>query len=169
MKSILIKVILITVAFFISACSENNASNEISEAKKTLDINQTMTVYKSPSCGCCGDWIEHIENAGSKVIVEHPNDLSALKDKLNIGAQYRSCHTAVTKQGYVFEGHVPARYIQQFLTNPVADSIGLSVPGMPVGSPGMEVGNKFMPYQVRLLKKDGSSELYALVEDASQQ
>jgi hypothetical protein len=169
MKSILIKAILITVPFFIVACSENKALTEISEAEKTLHINQPITVYKSPTCGCCEDWIEHIEDAGNKVMIEHPSDLSALKDKLNIGTQYRSCHTAVTKQGYVFEGHVPARYIQQFLNNPIADSIGLSVPGMPVGSPGMEVGNKFMPYQIRLLKKDGSSELYALVEDASQQ
>jgi hypothetical protein len=69
----------------------------------------------------------------------------------------------------VFEGHIPARYIQQFLDNPPADAIGLSVPGMPVGSPGMEVGDKFIPYQVLLLKHDGSTEVFARVEQQTHQ
>jgi hypothetical protein len=75
----------------------------------------------------------------------------------------------VSSQGYAFEGHIPARYIHQFLANPPADGIGLTVPAMPVGSPGMEVGDKFMPYRVLLMKKDGSTEVFASVESAAQQ
>ena len=81
----------------------------------------------------------------------------------------RSCHTAVSSQGYAFEGHIPARDSHQFLANPPADGIGLTVPAMPVGSPGMEVGDKFMPYRVLLMKKDGSTEVFASVESAAQQ
>ncbi|MGB1058644.1 MAG: DUF411 domain-containing protein, partial [Ketobacter sp.] len=76
---------------------------------------------------------------------------------------------AVSKQGFVFEGHIPARYIQQFLANPPEGAFGLAVPAMPVGSPGMEVNERFMPYQVLLLKKDGSTEVFAAVENAAQQ
>jgi len=83
--------------------------------------------------------------------------------------RYQSCHTAVSSHGYVFEGHVPARHIKAFLANPPADAIGLAVPGMPLGSPGMEVGSRFDPYEVLLLKKDGSSEVFARVDSPAQQ
>ncbi len=83
--------------------------------------------------------------------------------------RYGSCHTAVTENGYVFEGHVPARYIAQFLNDPPAGAVGLSVPAMPVGSPGMEYKDEFMPYQVLLVNKDGSVEVYASVESYQQQ
>jgi len=100
--------------------------------------------------------------------------LSQLKTELGIQTQYRSCHTGVSKDGYVFEGHVPAKFIQQFLQQPPADAIGLAVPAMPIGSPGMEVdnghgGSKFMAYQVLLLKSDGSSEVFATLSDYSEQ
>src|SRR5690606_31887619 len=98
-------------------------------------ISEHLTVYKSPTCGCCGEWVEHVEAAGFQSSTEHPEDLSGLKDKLGVPQNLRSCHTAVSKQGYVFEGHIPARYIQAFLANPPKDSLGLTVPGMPVGSP----------------------------------
>lgn len=122
-----------------------------------------LTVYKSPSCGCCGDWIEHMQAQGFHTHAEHPQDLAAVKAGLHIGPQYRSCHSAVSEAGFVFEGHVPARYVQQFLAAPPAGAIGLSVPAMPVGSPGMEMGDKFMPYQVLLLTQDGKAEVYASV------
>lgn len=128
-----------------------------------------LMVYKSPTCGCCKEWISHIERAGFTTETRHPANLERFKDQHGIATNLRSCHTAVSPGGYVFEGHIPARYIQQFLDNPPADAIGLSVPGMPVGSPGMEVGDKFIPYQVLLLKHDGSTEVFARVEQPTQQ
>ena len=77
--------------------------------------------------------------------------------------RYRSCHTTVSSDGFVFEGHIPSKYVEQFLSEKHTDAIGLSVPGMPMGSPGMEVGDRFMPYDVLILFKDGSSKVYAEV------
>ena len=101
--------------------------------------------------------------------VEQPIDLSAIKDTYGVPADMRSCHLAVTKSGYVFEGHVPAKFIARFIANPPENAIGLSVPGMPVGSPGMEYEDKFMAYDVYQLNKDGSSSVYASVDSPTQQ
>ena len=86
-----------------------------------------------------------------------------IKEKYNIEPQYRSCHTAVSSDDFIFEGHIPSKYIKQFLSEDHPEAIGLSVPGMPLGSPGMEVGNRFMPYDVLILFKDGTSKVYAEV------
>ncbi len=125
-----------------------------------------MTVYKTPTCGCCQKWVDHLtENEmASKVI--SLDDLSPIKTKYHIQGRYRSCHTGVvtTEQGdYVFEGHVPAEHVSAFLANPPKGAIGLSVPGMPLGSPGMEVGDRKDYYQVLLLNADGSNEIFAHV------
>ena len=125
-----------------------------------------MTVYKSPTCGCCAKWVDHINDnqIGSKTI--ETDNMSAIKNKYDIHGRHRSCHTGVvsTNSGeYIFEGHIPSEHIKTFLQNPPEGSIGLSVPGMPLGSPGMEVGEHKSYYQVLLLKKDGSSEIYAHV------
>lgn len=128
-----------------------------------------LRVYKSPTCGCCGDWIEHLEQSGFSVGSEHPDDLAALKDELGVPVELRSCHTAVSSAGYVFEGHVPARFIHQFLQSPRADAIGLSVAGMPLGSPGMEQDGQFTPYRIMLLKRDGTSEVYATLQRYDEQ
>jgi len=128
-----------------------------------------LEVFKSPTCGCCEGWIEHADQAGFSNKALHPDDLAGLKTGYGIEPQFRSCHTAVSADGYVFEGHVPARYVQAFLAQPPAGAIGLAVPGMPVGSPGMEMGDEFMPYQVLLLKYDGAAEVYAQVDAAADQ
>lgn len=130
---------------------------------------EMLTVYKSPSCGCCTAWIDHVEAEGFATTIKHPSDLEAIKNRYQIVPGLRSCHTAVSSQGYVFEGHIPARYIHQFLANPPADALGLTVPAMPVGSPGMEVAGRFMPYQVLLIKKDGSTEVFVSVDNPAQQ
>jgi hypothetical protein len=88
---------------------------------------------------------------------------------MGLQGQYHSCHTAVSEQGYLFEGHVPAKLMQDFLEQPPADALGLAVPGMPMGSPGMEVDDRFSPYQVLLVKKDGSYEVYATIEEQADQ
>ena len=128
-----------------------------------------LTVLKSPTCGCCVKWMEHLHDNGFSTAVEEPENLEQQKAQLGIGPRYRSCHTAVSAQGFVFEGHVPSKFIHAFLAAPPEGSIGLSVPGMPVGSPGMEVGDRFMPYQILLLQKDGSTEIFAEINSALDQ
>ncbi len=128
-----------------------------------------LDVHKSPSCGCCSLWMSHLEEYGFVSTAHHPDDLGALKRELGVPARYGSCHTAVSGDGYVFEGHVPARYVRQFLASPPADALGLTVPAMPVGSPGMEYGDHFNGYDVLLLKNDGSVEVYASVTSYDQQ
>ena len=123
----------------------------------------SLLVHKTPTCGCCKKWVKHLEaNSFSTIIKDHQN-LQKVKEQYSIQPKYQSCHTAVSQDGYIFEGHIPSKFIKQFLANPQADAIGLSVPGMPLGSPGMEVEGRFMPYDVLVLYKDGSSKVYAEV------
>ena len=131
--------------------------------------NVSATVYKDINCGCCEDWIEHAQSNGMSAAVQHPENLSLFKDRYGVPDNLRSCHTAVTSDGYVFEGHVPAKYVAQFLANPPMQALGLAVPDMPVGSPGMEYQDQFMPYQIMQLNKDGSSEVYANIKTTEQQ
>lgn len=133
---------------------------------KAHSAEPLMTVYKTPTCGCCQKWVDYMSDNDLKSTVVALDDLSAIKKKYAITGRYRSCHTGVvvTESGdYVFEGHVPAEHVKAFLANPPNGSIGLSVPGMPLGSPGMEVGDRKDYYQVLLLKADGSSEVFAHV------
>ena len=125
----------------------------------------SLLVHKTPTCGCCKKWVKHLEaNSFSTMIKDHQN-LQKVKEQHSIKPKYQSCHTAVSQDGYVFEGHIPSKFIKQFLANPEADAIGLAVPGMPLGSPGMEVEGRFMPYDVLVLYKDGSSKVYAEVRE----
>ena len=128
-----------------------------------------LDVYKSPSCHCCGDWMKHLEQQGFSTIDHHPADLDKLKADRGVPEGYTSCHTGVSAGGYVFEGHVPAKFIRRFLADPPAGARGLAVPGMPLGSPGMESDDFFMPYKIWLLKSDGSVELYASIGSAAEQ
>ena len=154
---------LIVSLLFLAACSGGE-----DQSAKTPSI-ATLDVYKSRTCQCCQQWIQHMEGVGFATQTHHPADLNRVKNDYGIAPEYQSCHTAVTSDGYVFEGHIPARFVQQFLENPPEGAIGLSVPGMPAGSPGMEMGDRFMPYQVWLLKKDGSAEVFASVNSRDQQ
>jgi hypothetical protein len=128
-----------------------------------------LVVYKSPTCGCCSVWIDHLEERGFLAQIRHPQDLNQVKRKLGVPARYQSCHTAVTADGSFFEGHIPAHIIQKFLDDKPPGALGLTVPGMPVGSPGMESGDKFMPYQVLLVKESGAPEVYAEVRTREEQ
>jgi len=113
-----------------------------------------MTVYKSPACGCCESWIEHLREAGFDVEVEDTNDLAAVKAEQGVPASLSSCHTAVAG-GYVFEGHIPVEDIVAFLEE-TPDARGLAVPGMPIGSPGMEQGDRVDPFDVILFDESGT-------------
>lgn len=165
-KFILKVIATFAVVTLIASCSESNiAKAEIDKAQPI-----SLDVYKSFSCSCCKKWISHIEGSGFQSNVYNKKDISVIKEKKGIEPRYRSCHTAISNDGYVFEGHIPAKYIQKFLKEKHADNvIGLSVPAMPVGSPGMEVDDKFQPYRVLLLKSDGSYETYAHVESYKEQ
>ena len=122
-----------------------------------------LIVHKTPTCGCCKMWVNHMENNGFAINTQDHQSLLKIKDNLKIEPQFRSCHTAVSSEGYFFEGHVPSKYINQFLMESNPDAIGLSVPGMPLGSPGMEVEGRFMPYDVLIHFKDGRTKVYAEV------
>lgn len=137
-------------------------------AGQSLD-DITLNVYKEETCGCCVGWIAHMDERGFESTVFHPTDLNKVKEELGVLRKWQSCHTAVSKEGYLFEGHIPAKYISQFLAAPPADALGLAVPGMPMGSPGMEIGDRFDSYDVILMKKDGTSEVYATVKTQKEQ
>jgi hypothetical protein len=130
---------------------------------QSQEINNkfSLLVHKTPTCGCCKKWIKHLESNGFSSATRDHQSLQEVKDKYNIKPEYRSCHTAVSEDGYIFEGHIPSKYIAKFLSEKNPNAIGLSVPGMPLGSPGMEVGNRFTPYEILILYKDGTSKVYA--------
>jgi hypothetical protein len=118
-----------------------------------------VEVFKTASCGCCGAWVDHLKAAGFPVKVTVVEDTSAVRKRHGIPEQLGSCHTGVVA-GYAIEGHVPASDVKRLLAaRPVA--AGLSVPGMPVGSPGMEMGSRQDPYQVLLVDKAGRTSVFA--------
>ncbi len=120
-----------------------------------------VEVWKDPNCGCCKDWVAHLEANGFTVRVFDTGNTAARK-RLGMPDQLGSCHTARV-QGYVIEGHVPAKDMQRLLADK-PQALGLSVPRMPVGSPGMdgpEYGGRKDPYDVLLVQRDGSTRIYA--------
>lgn len=120
----------------------------------------TIEVFKSATCGCCNGWVEHLRANGFTVRTTNTEALDALKTKHQIPAQVRSCHTGLV-DGYVVEGHVPAADIQRLLKDRPAVA-GIGVPGMPIGSPGMEVpGMKPQAYDVVAFTKQGTTRVFA--------
>lgn len=120
-----------------------------------------VQVWKSPTCGCCKDWVTHMEANGFQVTV-HETGNTAARAKAGIPLSLGSCHTALV-EGYALEGHVPAREVHRLLKERPA-AIGLAVPGMPVGSPGMDgpaYGDRKDPYQVLLVQRDGAARVFA--------
>ena len=117
-----------------------------------------MTVYKSPTCGCCSKWITHMEENGFKVKAVDVIEMNVVKQKYGITQNLASCHTAVI-DGYFIEGHVPASDVKRLLSEKT-DSKGLTVPGMPIGSPGMEMGDRVDAYQVLSVNDDGSTDVF---------
>lgn len=119
-----------------------------------------VVVHKSPSCGCCGVWVEHLRQAGFTVAVENQDNLNPIKERLGVPHGKGSCHTAEVG-GYVVEGHVPAGDIKRLLAEK-PDAKGLTLPGMPMGSPGMEMPDgRAEPYTVELIGRDGGTTAFA--------
>ena len=118
----------------------------------------TITVYKDPSCGCCKNWIEHLIKHGYRVDAKDSPDMAQIKNTLGVPGDLKSCHTALV-DGYLIEGHVPAADIDRLLaTKPKVK--GLAVPGMPMGSPGMEGPTK-QHYQVMAFDRTGKAKVFA--------
>ena len=119
-----------------------------------------MTVYRSASCGCCTQWGSHIASAGFRIDDHVTEDLEAVKMARGVDPRHASCHTAVV-EGYVIEGHVPASAIQRLLKER-PNIRGLALPGMPMGSPGMEVGGvEFERFEVLAIAHDGTTSVFA--------
>ena len=116
-------------------------------------------VVKTPTCGCCTDWVTHLRQAGFRVTVANVPDVTPTARRLGVPDDLRSCHTA-TAGGYAIEGHVPAADIRRLLRERPA-AAGLAVPGMPMGSPGMEHGGHRQPYQTILFTRAGRRTLFA--------
>jgi hypothetical protein len=149
--------------FFVIICSLTFSVFSSGVINENFSSENTLVVHKTPTCGCCKKWMKHLKENGFNTDPQDHQNLNGIKDMHNIKPEYRSCHTAVSSDGFIFEGHIPSKYIKQFLSENHDDAIGLSVPGMPLGSPGMEFENRFMPYEVLILFKDGSSKVYAEV------
>jgi hypothetical protein len=119
-----------------------------------------VEVFKSPTCGCCSQWVEHMRKNGFTVRTTDLNDLSDIKKSRGVPDQVQSCHTAVVN-GYVVEGHVPAADVQRLLKEKPAIA-GIAVGGMPLGSPGMDFpGTKAQPYDVMSFDKNGATRVFA--------
>ena len=123
-----------------------------------VNAETEMTVYKSATCGCCNKWIQHMEDNGFNIKAIDVRDMDLVKQQYGIHRELASCHTAVV-DGYVVEGHVPADDVKRLL-NEKPEVLGLSVPGMPVGSPGMEMGDRVDEYAVIAIDKNGEAQIF---------
>ncbi len=164
-----VTVLVLLVPFLAAGCGSDGAASAdgVDESRATETAASPASVerpeavvYKSPTCGCCEGWVEHLEAEGFDVEVQDRTDLNEVKDLFGIPGQLRSCHTAEIGN-YLVEGHVPASDIDRLLEeNP--EVAGIAVPGMPVGSPGMEVpGRAADRYQVLTFDADGGTEVFA--------
>lgn len=118
-----------------------------------------MMVYKTSTCQCCSRWLAHLHDHGIATKVELTSNLAQVRAQLGVPAPLASCHTAIVG-GYLVEGHVPAEDIQRLLKEKPSAK-GISVPGMPVGSPGMEMGDRQDPYDVLLFDESGKTQVFA--------
>ncbi len=132
-----------------------SAWDQVSESYKG---NKQMTVYRSASCGCCGAWIQHMEKHGFKVKEIITEDLEAIKNQYNLPLELSSCHTAII-DGYVIEGHIPANDVKRFLTQK-PDVLGITVPGMPIGTPGMEARDIKQPFEILTFDNQGKTTVF---------
>lgn len=146
------------------------AAGGVSEAATTLATSPTRAdadalpralVYKTPTCGCCSLWVDHMREAGFEVDARDLNDIIPVKIDAGVPPRMSSCHTTLI-DGYVVEGHIPAEHVKRLLEER-PDVVGIAVPGMPIGSPGME-GIGARPYQVISWDRQGNVEVYAEVD-----
>jgi hypothetical protein len=153
----------------VSACgtadgaSEADASADAAPVMAAAELAELppIIVYKTEGCGCCNGWVEHLQAAGFEVDARNVRDLMSVKLDAGVPADLSSCHTALV-DGYVVEGHVPAHVVKRMLAER-PEATGIAVPGMPVGSPGMEGANP-KPYEVQVFDRQGGRTVYAEVD-----
>lgn len=134
----------------------------LARAAGAAPVRRRIVVYKDPDCGCCKAWVSHLRANGFAPEAHDRGDVDAMKDSLGVPTALRSCHTAVAGR-FVIEGHVPAADIARLLAHPPANGVvGLAVPGMPAGSPGMETpGRRSERYDVLLFTATGRTSVFA--------
>ncbi len=142
---------------------DRTAAEEATAAVAVTDRQElpTMLVYKTEGCGCCNGWVEHLQAAGFEVDARNVTDLMSVKMDAGVPADLSSCHTALV-DGYVVEGHVPADVVKSLLAER-PEAAGIAVPGMPIGSPGME-GTNPRPYDVLAFDRQGGRSVYTRVD-----
>lgn len=127
-------------------------------ASLAANAAETVEVYKSPYCGCCGHWVEYMKRNGFEVKVTDVDNVDAARQRLGMPQKYGACHTSKVG-GYIVEGHVPVEDVRKLLAEK-PQAIGIAVPAMPPGSPGMP-SDKPVPYDTLLIQKDGSSKVFS--------
>lgn len=160
---------IVLVAVTPAACKKQAAAQPETATAQTepapapsvapANAQPNVVVYKNASCGCCAVWVDHLRAHGFPVEVHDVDNLEPLKERVGVPPAMGSCHTAEVG-GYFVEGHVPAADIQRLLAEK-PDAKGLTVPGMPIGSPGMEQGDQVEAYDVYLVNRDGTTSVYA--------
>ncbi len=159
-KAITISGVALLIAVATTACSESERNFQAKEA--VVESKQTwpeITVYKSPTCGCCSDWVTHLEKEGFKVTTHNRKNMDSIRQSLGVKPHLASCHTAMVGD-YVIEGHVPAADIKRLLKEN-AKVTGLAAPGMPRHSPGMQPPNeKPSDYDVLVFNKGGQTKVF---------
>lgn len=148
-------VFCLLIALTQAACAEGSAWDK---PTPRLDAPKELTVYRSPTCGCCEKWIAHMAKQGFTVKEVVSEDMASVKQRLGVPQALQSCHTAVV-DGYVVEGHVPANDVKKLLKSK-QQAAGLAAPGMPAGSPGMEMGGAKGNFSVILFDKAGNAETF---------
>ncbi len=151
-NQVIISILFSIISTVLSICLEVDSAL----SQSSSDSN-TVTVYKSPTCDCCNKWVTHLKEHGFKVIANDTSELKQVKKKHKVPDELEACHTAIV-DGYVVEGHVPADVIQKML-NEHPTAIGIAVPGMPMGSPGME-GSYVESYDVLIFDQKGNVKVY---------
>ena len=140
-------------------CSGVLAATVLLQLSSSAQQKPVMSVFKTSTCGCCSKWVDHMKANGFDVKVQDVDDISAVKAKLGVSPEISSCHTAQVG-GYVIEGHVPAASVQRLLKEKPKVA-GLAVPGMPAGSPGMEIpGGHQEPFAILTFDKSGKTSVY---------
>ena len=169
MRTISLAALALLTPLALAACADSEAPGAAAEeamageapAAASAQELPTVLVYKTPTCGCCNGWIEHLEQAGFTVDARDTRDLMTVKQDAGVPTQLSSCHTAIV-DGYVVEGHIPAEHVKSLVADK-PDVAGIAVPGMPIGSPGMEGANA-QPYQVLSFTRGGEVAVYAEVD-----
>jgi hypothetical protein len=157
-------VVTVGVVVFAGRSHEDGEASATSASRLASDSSGSalpvIDVYKTPTCGCCSKWVDHMRQEGFEVRTTDMRDLTDFKASHGVPRQLESCHTALVA-GYMLEGHVPGADVHRLLKERPAIA-GLAVPGMPIGSPGMEIpGSNAQPYDVIAFRNDGSTHVFA--------